>query len=231
MKLFKIIFEVRYPQEKPIIFKFREKILSKISEGEKQPDFQDGIQVLLKDKHIKVVVDSKRFGMDLAFNSSMPNAKQYGKDNIIKLIKLINSELDVKNVERIGLRTAWLHEVDDTPEELIEKFKDKFFKENEIVDASKDVALVFTYEDRGIKVNYNAGPMDKEQAIAIWNSSLQSVGYSNIENIKTSVFLDYDYFYDKKVGFSEDFYKNFVEKAIDEAEKTMKKTCNILEVL
>lgn len=231
MKLFKIIFEVRYPQNKPEIFNFREKIFSKIASGnQKLPDLQDGFEFLLKDRHIKVVVDSKRFGMDIAFNNSIPNPVQYGQNNIIKIIQLINSELSVKNVERIGIRTNWLQEVDISINELVNKFKDAFFKENEIIKSSKDVAIVLTLEDGRAQINYTAGPMDDKQALGILNSNLEQVGFSKVEKVKTSVFVDYDYFIDQKTEFSEDFYKNFVHRGIEESEKIVGKTCRLLGV-
>lgn len=231
MKLFNITFEVRYPQEKPEVFKFREKIFSKIAEDEKFPDFQDGLQFLLKDRHIKIVVDSKRFGMDIAFNNSVSNPIQYGKDNIIKIIKLINSELGIKSVDRIGVRTFWLHEVDLSIDELIHKYKEHFYRENELVASSKDVALVLEMVDGNIKINYNSGPMGEEQILEVLNANLERVGHVKVEKIKTSVFLDYDYYSGKKFAFAEEFYKDFLEKGINSGKKSMEKTCEILEVL
>lgn len=233
MKLFKLTVELRYPQQKPDIFSFREKIISSVAKGDKQipPNISDSLQFLIKEKLIKVVVESKRAGADMILPENIPNPERYALDNINKLFRQLNNVVDFQSFERIGVRGLWIHKVELSMSDLTQRFKDKFYKNNEIVNMSTDIALVFTLKEKDRIVNYNAGPMDKDQVSLMLNQEAKQNGYDKIEMINTSaVFFDYDYYVVKSFKYNDNFLSSFLTEGISNSKENIKKTLDILEI-
>lgn len=235
MKLFKLIFEIRYPSSKPEIYRYREKIISAISKSKddeiKLPNISEGFEFVIKQKNAKVVIENKRMGVDLILVGNYPNQSQYARDNILKIVKLINSQLQVSHIERIGVRSLWLHEVDTAFEVLVAKYKEHFYQTNAIIDASKDVALSLTLYDTDNRINYQSGPLSVEEYKNVLKMNLQgqTMGVST-EVSKPAVLVDYDYFSTKKQTYNDKFAISFVDKALEKTEETVNKTIEILSL-
>lgn len=232
MKLFKLIVELRYPQQKPDIFNFRERIISAVGKGNKQipPNISDGFQFLIKEKLIKVIVESSRVGADMILPDNVPHPDRYAYDNMAKLYKQLNSILEIQKVERVGVRGVWIKKVNIDMEDLVQRFKERFYKENKIVASAKDIALVFTLQDEERLINYNAGPMSKEQLAIMINQESRQYGNDRIDVVNSSgIFFDYDYYLAKTTRFDLNFLIKFMDKALKKSKEAFSETLNILE--
>lgn len=233
MRFFKLIVEIRYPQNKPDIFSFREKIIAKVAVDKnlKLPNVNEGFEFRVKGKLMKVVIADNRFAIDMVVPNSIPNAMQYAQDNIIKVYKQVNSELRIEQIDRIGVRSIWHQEFDKPIEKLIQKFKANFFKENELVKESIDIALAFTLKENDRKINYNAGPMDINQFSQIINNNLKMYGSDKDEQVENpGVFMDYDYYLNTNHKYNDNFMVEFVKKGVNESEKKFIQTLKLLEI-
>lgn len=233
MKLFKLIFEIRYPEDTPDIYLYRERIIRAVAKdkGKKivTPDFTEGFEFTIKQKSAKVAVQNKRMSVDIIFNDNLPNQIQFAQDNIIKIIKVVNGQLQVKRVQRIGVRSIWFREVNVAINQLIQKYKSVFFRNNPIVDKSTDVALAFTLENRDRKINYNSGPMDIQECNNFIKSNLNSMQISESLQVSNPViFFDFDYYLNKSMKFSEAFFTEFVNRALTQARENLETTTSLL---
>jgi hypothetical protein len=234
MKLFKLIVEIKYPTEKPDIFSFREKILTGINKDNKKvkTNVNDGFQFLVKEKRLKVMVESDRTGADIIISENTPHADQYSRDNLVKLFKQLNNIIHYQDIQRIGVRGMWIHPVEIEMEELIQRFKDKFYQENMILDKASDLAIVLTLKEEARTINYTVGPMNKEQINAnIENESKQYASDAIMSATNDAVFFDYDYYSDKNIRYSDHALAEFITDALTSARNNIQETLKILEVI
>lgn len=233
MWLFKLIVEIRYNNSKPNIFTFRERILSKITADKNAvpPKINDSIEVLVKNKLMKIVVASNRTAAEIVILKSIPNSRMYGQDNILKALTKIIPELNIATAERIGVRTQWINEVEMTTSELVNKFKDAFYdKKNKLIAKSEDITLNLTLSDSGNRINYIAAPFRKEELANFVKGNLSAVGHDTIEPTgETAIFVDYDYFTEKTTKFSLENLKSFMRNAIGKSESCVNSTIKSLE--
>ena len=232
-RLLKLIVEIRYADDIPEPFTFREKILSSISsEQVKTPkNIIYGFGMLIKKKNIKIVVENNRAGADIVVSKSVSKSVQYATENIIKVFKLMSKSVGVKRIERIGVRGYWIKNTDDTSDTLISKFKKAFFNKNSLVNESKDLNVILAFKDGDDKSLYNAAPLSKSELEKIINLNLKDYGHDNEEEITTNsaIYLDYDYFIEKKQTYNDTLMVNFINQAIKKSKERLTKTFELLK--
>jgi hypothetical protein len=231
-RLFKLIVEIKYPSNPPEIFKFREKIIASVAKEDKvvPPNFSEGFSFNVKKRLMKVAVERERLAADMIFPENISNPMQYGEENISKLIRQINSSLDIKTIERIGVKTQWFTPVDINMEELIERFKEKFFLPSiDLISTAKDIAIVLNLEDNERLIHYNSGPMGQDQLKPFVEANFKEYGYDREETIPNNIiFVDYDYFSNNKKEYSDSFVREFIGRAISKAHVSVTETSKIL---
>lgn len=231
MKLFKLIVEIRYSDDIPEPFQFREKILSTIASEEikRQKNVVDGFGMLIKKRNAKVAIESNRTAVDIVIASSITNSTQYAKENLVKVFKHISKAIEFKNIERIGVRGNWLQYTNFTEKKLVEKFKNGFYKETPISKNAHDVSVAMTLSDGENLINYMAAPLTKTQLVTLVNANLKEFGHQEEDiTADTAIYIDFDYFNEKKMKYTDELLTSFISKSLEVANAKIKTTLEII---
>jgi len=179
-------------------------------------------EITLKDKSAKILIEPQRIALSIEEEKSLAEVSDF----VDSILKKIFSQISFPKVLRIGCRTLWLKEYPDTFENLIKKYKDVFYKDVPLITQSSDVAIPLTLEEGGRKINFNSGPMKKEQFMAL---------YSQMKN-ETSIpekfiFVDIDFFaaLSSPCNFQKKDILDFVSEAYNYATKKSSETFAILQ--
>lgn len=165
MDILSLIFEIRFKENTPLILEDKRKKLAKIVMGEeprkKPPKERMAVEVNHLPSKTRAVIQENR----LAIAIEESDASQ-AKRRLFELLRDIYREVDYKDnpIVRIGTRTQWIHSWDGSFTSLMERYKAIFYQDCSLVEESSDIAIVFTLEDNGCKVNYSSGPMKPEEA-------------------------------------------------------------------
>ena len=220
MKLVKAVLEIKYA--KPASqFTFLNGLVSSL--GSSLPQCQElvigaGAEIRLKNQKILVRVDTNMAAVVIEEDMTPDQMK----NKLLDLIQKINRQLSWSVVSRIGVRTFWTKETDNLTA-AISKFKNSFYKESSLVTNASDIALCLTLKDEDKTINFNAGPMAKEQL-------LQYITFKENHNYPNFLyFADIDYY--QIVGnrnYSKNSINDFVQKGLNFASTKAEETFNAL---
>ena len=167
-----------------------------------------------------VFAEPRRFALNIEENMTADQLKGFINDMANK----INNYLQWGQMQRIGVRTFWTKEVSDF-DKLVATSKDILFKENSLLNEATDVALPLTLVNGNEKINYNFGPMKKEQLIQ------QFLNFKNAENVPdVFAFIDTDYYGILDRNFSKNHFREFLNRAFEVSEKKVNETVSILKI-
>jgi len=182
--------------------------------------FGGSVQIRLKDKKIMVFAEPRRFALNIEENMTLDQLKGFINDMAGK----INNHLQWGQMQRIGIRTFWIKEVSDF-DTLVTTSKGILFKENSLLNEATDVALPLTLINGSEKINYNFGPMKKEQLIQ------QPLNFKDVNNIPdVFAFIDTDYYGVLDRNFSKNYFRDFMNRAFEVSEKKVDDTLSILKI-
>jgi hypothetical protein len=217
MNLSKLVVELRFPSSVPDVFKFREKVLSGfIKDIGKVPNTNDGIDFLIKSRLLKVFAQTTRAGAEIV----IPTSHQYAIDNILKVLKQLSNNLQLTQIDRIGVRSFWITSSDKSIDDLVSNYKTSFYNSKiHLISGAKDLALVLSLTDRERKINYNSGPLEKSQLLSILDVNNNKYGEeaTRIINLlpNRGILVDFDYFLEKKQKYSTDLLNSFMREAVN----------------
>lgn len=182
--------------------------------------FGGSVQIRLKDKKIMVFAEPRRFALNVEENMTTDQLKSFINDMAGK----INNHLQWGQMQRIGIRTFWAKEVNDF-DKLIATSKEILFKENSLLNKATDVAFPLTLVNGDEKINYNFGPMKKEQLIQ------QFLNFKDAENVPDAfAFIDTDYYGVFDRNFSKNYFREFLNRALEVSEEKVNETLSILKI-
>ena len=182
--------------------------------------FGGSVQIRLKEKRVMVFAEPRRFALNIEDNMTTDQLKNFINDMAMK----VNNHLQWGQMQRIGIRTFWVKEVNDL-DKLVSTSKDILFKENSLLDEAIDVALPLTLVNGDEKINYNFGPMKKQQLVQ------QFLNFKDAENIPDYfAFIDTDYYGVLDRNFSKNYFREFLNRAFEVSEKKVNETISILKI-
>lgn len=222
MNPIRIITEIRY-KDPAQQFTFVNGIIRAVGGTPPQSNqllFGGSVQIRLKDKKVMVFAEPRRFALNIEDDMTIDQLKIFINDIAVK----INNHLQWGQMQRIGIRTFWAKEVGDF-DKLVVTSKDILFKQNSLVDEATDVALPLTLINGNEKINYNFGPMKKEQLV---QQFLNFKDATNIPNV--FAFIDTDYYGILDRNFSKNYFRDFLNRAFDISEKKVNETISILKI-
>lgn len=223
MELKKFIIELRY-KDIASPFNFRASLFANLTGDvpKKEINIQEGLQVFIKDREAKFIVEPRRWGLSVNTISSIEDTKNFAQ----KIFKKVNSAVHWDKGVRIGVRTIWIEESSKKFSELVDLFKKHLLKDNKFVTDAIDVALPLTMQNGDDKINYLFGPMEKEQLIGTYFNDLSTTEEKNWADV--NCVLDFDYFHVGEKKFNEKFFKEFLNNSIDFSSKNAEKTFLLL---
>jgi hypothetical protein len=131
-----------------------------------KPVIDDGFKIGIKKDRAKVVIESNR----IAISSENQINTIEGKKYLVKILNQINRVLNFDEIEsdRIGYRNHFILNFDNSFDEALKIFKEKFFTKNDLVANSCDVGMPINYKKDNININTMSGPMNKQQLLDIF---------------------------------------------------------------
>lgn len=147
----------------PEIFSFREKIihsLTKKKPTEKLP-VSDGIKVVAKNQKAHFIVDSRGvfITIEALTDQEIPNFFLSSLDKIKNVLK-------IDRADHMLYRRLYISESQKDFEGLLEVFKNKLLRRNEIINDASDVGLPLDFKINGYSAHTKCGPMKKSQLIS-----------------------------------------------------------------
>ena len=205
MRPIRLVLEIRHSQV-PELFLNKEKIFLAIT-GQESPinSFNgEGIRVHIKKKKMFVVVEPGRTGV---LTEELSNEKN-SKDLIYQIFSKLNEHLSWKKIDRVGIRSFWIHPTEENFDNFVQIFKDVFFNtSNDVLNESKDVGSFLTLYDGNNRVNFISGPMEKAQLLN------EYMTYKDGTFPDRFVFVDIDYSI-TNTSFSDALVKDSLDKAM-----------------
>ena len=122
-------------------------------------------------------------------------------------LQSINNELQWEEITRIGVRTISAKEVSISFNSLCGKFKNYFFQDNEFINQAKDVGIPLVFKDGDSKINFNFGPMEKDQL-----KTLLEFQHDTLPS--KFAYIDIDYYSESKAIYSNEMFDGFLDKAL-----------------
>lgn len=218
MELLKTIVELRY-KDPASQFTFIDGIIQAV--GGMPPTnpktvLGGSLQIRLKGRKAFVLVEPQRFGLNFE--------EEVSQDELIKLTNEVNSYMHWNDVSRMAVRTFWIKEVQSF-DELTRKSKEVFFKQNSLLEVAIDIAFPLTFQHGESKVNYNYGPMKKEEAIRQW------LNFPDQEDLPAYfAFVDVDYFSFPDRIFSRKHFSEFLDTALEFGKEKAELTYSLLNI-
>jgi len=222
-ELASVILEIRFssPFDLVQIKDTRPGIFKKIT-GEEPPappkqQIASGLSFNNQKQFLRVVLEPKRIALRIENKT-----KEEAIETIENTFNLIYEDVNCQTLEiqRIGARTIWLNQYDQSFTALLDIYKKRFYQKSLLRSEAKDVAVTLTLENEGLKVNFITAPISKKQ--------LQNQVLVFKRN------LNHDYALTDIDVFNEDFKNNkteiinFLKKSILYGEKKTKEIFNIL---
>ena len=205
MESIRVIVELRFkkPAKK---YEFVKEIVNIIAPG-KFPSIdpiKEGTRLAIEEEKTSVILENSR----VAISIEQPQDFDAAILKIKNTLTAINGELNWDDLLRIGVRTYWGKPVSLSFESLCGKFKTHFFKEDTFVSEAKDVAIPLTFDDDGSTINFNFGPMKKEQLAAMM------LEFKHDSLPSKLAFVDIDYYSLNPGKYSEEMLSTYLDKAI-----------------
>lgn len=183
MKQAKVILEFRY-KDIPQVFTYRQKILSALTDEPvtAQPTINDAINLQVQQQHAVVQVEPHRtvISIEQAGNKATEEFLCSTYDRIDRIMHF-------DRVEQLGYRTIFYEESDEEFEDMVERYKSAFFKEQPLVNDATDISVPLTYETEGFRVNFQTGPMTGDEfklRLDFEDIDVGNLYYVDIDHIK-----------------------------------------------
>ena len=170
------------------------------------------------DKRTSIYIQASRFAINIEDNITLSESIK----TILDLSRKITLQAHWGNMARIGFRTMWAYEVSSF-EELVAISKNALFKDTELISSATDVAMPLTLTHQHAKINYNYGPMKREE--------LPMFGFEfPLEYPDCFAFIDVDYFREVNQPLSDKYLKEFLRKASPFINSTVQSTIKSLGI-
>jgi hypothetical protein len=220
-KAWKHVFEIRYPAS-PLLFDKRGKLLEQFK-GEPFTGWsidKNRIDLYNQEQSISVFAGFNNAGG----SAEDPPTFTYYKDHIQRWLKLIIPEISIQKINRIGLRTFYLAQVNDlTFEKLFSSFLNSYLKtQNGLWGFSNakptDIGITLDAIIDKQKLHIVTGPMEHKQAKSLFECESTKKKIPPL-----SVFVDIDYFMEN-AGFDSSTLVQAIMKFFIEAQND----CDVL---
>jgi hypothetical protein len=224
MELTTLITEIRYTKV-PNTFQNKEALLSSIAEKEVRfpsPNVEEKLVLSDNGKNIRLLIGKSR----TSFEINQPKTPESAKNTCLGYFDRAQKNLKWENLVRIGVRSFWIKETKLSLEELIEKVKKTFYKTNTIMGNAVDVAVDFTLKEEQDKINFNLGPMSKEQLIAQF---LPPATFDVSKIPEVFSFVNYDLYTLGSLHYSKELLENYVTRGLEKSRNTAELAFKILE--
>lgn len=144
------------------------------------------------DKKQRVEIHIKSFVLHQEGKSTLKESS----DVIIEKIEKIRNTIGVPRIAKVGFSAQFIDPYNLSFQDLLIKFKARFFQSNSIVDFSNDAGISLTMTENEINKFTQIGPMGKEQlskTLLIWKRTPIPDNFIYIENVYESLGeTDYD---------------------------------------
>lgn len=228
MRLIKAIAEVRY-KDIPPGDDFNKKLQTFVKTISTSPfpitNLNSTSAVQLGDANTKTIklISPNKSGIDKFF----PESEEEAVTTLVNFLRQVNEVVSIRSITRIGVRGLWIKETSMSMATLVNTYKKKFFKENQLVSSAVDVAISFTIKDERSLVNFNSGPVLKQQLIDLFFNPNPT---TNIDIPEKLVLVDYDNFLSKSQNFNTQMIKEFTNNALTKGRQAAEDIANILEI-
>jgi len=229
IELDKIFIELRYPEE--LLFDDR-KILKKISKDSsdyfsnfKFNQNNNSLSLINNDKYLNANIFNNRMVINMNEPSFYQgNSLEKFKEICIKMSDRVVNELELEQIDRIGIRAMWAYDVKDINEsiELIEinfldsDFLNVFLEKNELSNTSVSFSLNRNNIGTNIKISHNT------------SQKIEIRGRELIENEnKEFLGLDIDVYIDNPIKSSE--IKSYLKKLVSYQNRRVDQLKNIIK--
>jgi hypothetical protein len=166
INLLLLILEVRFKHKTPLIEKDnRVQFIEKISGKpvKQPPNAWQGLDFNYQPLRMRLVLEEERFSISVQIDE-----EESAQDRLLEMLSKIYRDFQYKNneIKRIGVRSIWFSDWNSSFTNLVNKYKNIFYKDNTIVSESTDVAVNFILKDKDLyKMNFISGPMKPEQGM------------------------------------------------------------------
>lgn len=166
-----------------------------------------GVTVKVKDRNISVFASTFKMGINIEEGITFEEIRGLTDSYFKKMNKLF----DWQSVARIGVRTYWAKEYSESFDYLVKTLKSKLFQETTFINSAVDVALPLTLTNNDRKINFNVGPINREQLLR------QYFEFKNAKVPSTSILIDLDYFkrQESNKNMSLSFMNDFMKEAFE----------------
>lgn len=154
-----------------------------------------------------------------------PRTPDQAIDRAIQIFTAVDQEFTIPEVGRWGVRCIWLFEQHEGYEDLIEKWRERFFASTSIVVEATDVGILldFTDDETGMLVSLSGGPTNENQIKERW------VTLGNEPQPATANVVDVDMAFTDEPTFSRRTLANYAKQAIRSTEAYSLKVNSVME--
>lgn len=181
MRQIKAVLEVRY-DIMPDLFTYKKRVLQALGLGtaDNVASIVENVNIQVKNQFAHVTVEPYRL-MITVERCESKKAQEF----IIGVYEKLNNLLHLSSVKQVGYRCMFISESDDKFSDLVNVYKNRFFKDTSLVTQSVDVAIPLTFKVDDFRVNFASGPMEPKEI-------KERLEYKDID-VKNSYYVDLDF--------------------------------------
>lgn len=191
-----------------------------VKSNEEKRDFSKGLRIDFSDVKGFIGFNEK----ELVFQVEEVMKVKDFKKSALNIIEVCYSFLKF-DVDSVFLDNLWVKKVDDF-DVLVSKIKNKFFKNNSLIQGAADVAVPLTFYDGDNRIDFLFGPMRRDEFLARFASDKRS----KKEVPDFMAVISTRYVYSENFSYSVTSLDKFIRSSIEYNKLKVESTLDILDL-